>query len=63
MDQDPGTQVPVQGGDDQVPTDPTLGNTPSETPDEVVGSTAGDGDVTGNVEAPDEDVNKEDGVA
>lgn len=60
---EPNTQIPVQGGDDTTPTDPTVGNVPEETPDEVVGSTAGDGDVTGNVEAPDEDVNKEDGAA
>lgn len=62
MDQDQNTQVPVQGGDDQESTDPTLGS-PDQTPDTGDGTTAGDGDVTGDAEAPDEDTNDEGGVA
>lgn len=63
MDEQPNTQVPVQGGDDdQTPTEPTLGN-PDQTPGTDVGTTAGDGDVTGNVEAPDEDTNDQSGAA
>lgn len=62
MDQDQNTQVPVQGGGDQAPAEPTLGSQ-DQTPGADAGTTAGDGDVTGNVDAPNDDTTSEDGAA